>query len=366
MRRNFSNAALLQTLEQYGGVGSDADLSDDVRFLVGVTSLIQKRIHNGELKETHSLPAVFFLHPAAPSVATSPAAKKFPMLDNGLARISGRIWFVNKVANDGTAIDLQGLDDEALFRLVIDDLCIGDRPAIIFEPRTSVPEVRYYPEGLAHTDSCRIVEVDLSALTMADVFAVIDRLHEQYLCTPDVQGRAGKLWKDSRRHWAAEDAEDAIQIVIRNGLTGAFPTCIVRAEQPQATGRLDVEIEEPIPGRRSMVIRHAVIELKVLRARRSSGASVPDSENLEWVRKGVIQAAEYRDERNARNAGLCCFDMRIKYNGGACFDHVDDLADRLEVFRKSWHLFGSSEEYRNHRIALTMRESNGDLGEGAS
>jgi hypothetical protein len=346
----WSNDALLQTLQQFRGVGADADLSDEVRFLVGVASLVRKRIDQGESDDKSQLPAIFLLHPDPP---TCEAGRRYPMLDNGLERITGRIWFVNQVASDGTAIDVSAeLDDHSLFQFTVEDLSAGALPAVIFEVRTPSPEIRFYPDGLRDTSNYRLLRIERTSITPDDVFEVIDRLHEQYLCTPDVQGRAGKLWSDSSRSFVADDAEDEIQIVLRNGLTGRFPTCIVRAEQVQPTGRLDVEIEEPDRRIRSRVIRHAVLELKVLRGRRSSGTTVPERENKTWIEAGVKQASEYRDDKGCRFAALCCFDMRLEPSGQDCFAEVVDLAAQLDVNLRCWYLFSSSKEYRSHRVRI--------------
>ncbi|MBG6087866.1 hypothetical protein [Actinomadura viridis] len=336
-----------ETLQEHGGVGADADLQDEIRFVVGVARLLRKRVERGELDQTGLLPAVFLLHPESPDLNVERKVKRSPMLDNGLQEISNRVWFVNQVANDGTAIQLsEEDDDETIFELVVEELSLGDLPAVIFEPRTDVPEARYYPEGLSKTQNCRPLRIDAKPLSLKEIFEVIDRLYHQQLCTPDVQGRAGKLWEKSDQYWVAENAEDRIQVVVRAGLTGYFPTCLVRVEQPQATGRLDVEIEEPLPRDRSRVTRHAVLELKVLRTRGAKGNSWSDAKIKQWVVDGVEQASSYRNERGCRLAALCCFDMRVP-GVDNCFDHVGELAGALKVELKAWRLFASSGEYRH-------------------
>ncbi|MEV4281654.1 hypothetical protein [Actinoplanes xinjiangensis] len=251
------------------------------------------------------------------------------------------------MVNDAIAYALaEDCDDEEIFRIIEEDLGLGGVPAVTFDARFAPPQARFYPEGLSKTENARYLRSSSVAITADDIFEVFDRLHEQYLCTPDVQSKVGRLWHDATKGYASEDAEDQVQIVVRNGLTGAFPTCIIRAEQVQSTGRLDVEIEEPMAGKRSTIIRHAVIELKVLRGLRSTGTKVADSYNRNWIDKGVRQASEYRNERGARLAALCCFDMRSQPTGQTCFGHVLKLAADHNVYLRSWHLFSSSEAYR--------------------
>ncbi len=114
-------------------------------------------------------------------------------------------------------------------------------------------------------------------------------------------------------------------------------------------GRLDLEIDEKSLNGTS-VIRHAILELKVLRSYGSTGKQVTDKYTLEWVEKGVAQAYTYREDRSALASALCCFDMRLNNTGEKCFSHVLDLASRLKVELKLWYIYATSEKYRNDRV----------------
>ncbi|MFI6628453.1 hypothetical protein ACI2LC_46470 [Nonomuraea wenchangensis] len=345
----WGDAALLQTLGNFLGVGSDSDYPDDVRFLVAVTQLLQKRIRQGELSKRPQRPAIFCLHAQPTDMADGRPTRHFPMLDNGLEPVSGHIWFVNKAANEGVSIELKADDtDSNIFTRITDELDSGEVPTIVFETRTPSPEVRYYPEGLTNIHECRKVKISGEPVTLVEIFAVIDRLYRQQLCTPDAQGKGGKLWEDADKFTPIKDAEDRIQVVLRSGLTGSFPTCYIYPEQPGPAGRLDIIIEESSPNDRSMITRHAILELKVLRSHWSSGSRVSDNETQQWISDGVEQAASYRDERGARYASLCCFDMRKTPALETCFAHVHDLAGQLHVECRVWHLFASSKAYRHH------------------
>ncbi|MBO2449037.1 hypothetical protein J4573_18180 [Actinomadura barringtoniae] len=344
----WSDEAVRQTLMDYFGVGSDVDLPDELRFLANVARLLQKRIREGELEASEQRPALFFLHPQRPNEVPSRSMKRVPMLDNGVHAISGKLWFVNQIASDGSYIELMPEeDDEAIFDLATNTLNAGTFPAVVFETRTVPVEARFYPYGLLKTDTFQVVRLEETALTFDQIFESIDRLYESKLCTPDAQSRAGKLWADASKSWVADDAEDQIQHVVHCGLIGFFPTCTIRIEQSQATGRLDVEIEEPLVSDRSQIVRHAILELKVLRSKNSRGNSVSASVVQDWVRKGVEQASAYRDERGSRLAALCCFDMRLA-TADDCFEPVKELAEQLVVELRSWYLFPSSEAYRRH------------------
>ena len=72
-----------------------------------------------------------------------------------------------------------------------------------------------------------------------------------------------------------------------------------------------------------------------------------DKHTKDWVEEGVRQASAYRTNTSARWSALCCFDMRMDDAGdNACFAHVEELADKLDVFLRRWFLYASSSAYR--------------------
>jgi hypothetical protein len=212
--------------------------------------------------------------------------------------------------------------------------------------------VRFYQDGLSNPETVDVVSILGTEVSLTRIFAAIDRIYETCLATPDAQGRAGKLWKDQERWWPSSQAEDIVQLNLRAGLTGAFPTCTVRHEQTSTPGRLDIEIEESDPFDGDRIIRHAVLELKVLRRFSEGGSRVSDNETREWVASGLLQAASYRDNRRALSAALCCFDMREAHSGAECFDHIRERAKQLGVTLRSWLIFNSAGLYREYLESL--------------
>jgi hypothetical protein len=342
---DWSISELGRTARANVGVGADADLPREVRFLAGVAKLIRRRLAEQGATADPARPAVFLLEPNARAHKPDAMPKRVPMLDNGLTTVTGRLWFVSPVVVTGNYVDLDEWDDDALFSVVTVTLQLGVVPAIVFDPRTQPATVRYYPNGLSDADTCDAVAVSAD-VSLQRIYSAIDRVYWTCLITPEAQGRAGKLWKESKRWWPSSEAEDIVQLYLRAGLTTAFPTCTVRHEQSMVPGRLDVEIEESDPLDRSRLTRHAILELKVLRSFRSSGVPVPVKETLDWVESGVRQAASYRNDKGALAAALCCFDMRREHSVDRCFEHVRDLAVTLSVDLKSWFLFAASEQYR--------------------
>lgn len=102
---------------------------------------------------------------------------------------------------------------------------------------------------------------------------------------------------------------------------------------------------------RTNITRHAVLELKVLRSFFFGGKPVTDTETKGWIAEGVVQAAEYRDDRSALAAALCCFDMRKGDSLETCFTHVTDEAKKRNVTLRRWHIHNSAKAFRKAKAA---------------
>jgi hypothetical protein len=341
---DWPDADLVVTANENRNVGVDADLTEEARFLAGVVRVILRRVANSGLPLTGE-PAVFFLQPNGPEGVNS--LESYPMLDNGLTQIERRLWFVSPVVTAGKCLSLEAWDDAAVFGFACDELAVGATPAIVFEPRTTPAVARYYPLGLSQPEQYEQLRLSATAISLEDIFAVIDTIHERVLVTPNAQVPGPSLWAKARKHCPASKAEQLIQMHLRTGLTTAFPSCAVRPEQSQATGRLDLEIEETDWSDPTTVTRHAILELKVLRSFTSTGSAVPARQTRDAVADGVTQVSAYRKERAARSSALCCFDMRPEFTAEKCFTGTIKVrAGKLKVALRVWHLFASSKAYR--------------------
>jgi hypothetical protein len=332
----WNDAELAGTARENAGIGSNADLPNKIRFIAGVAQLIRRRLARTEGEADPGQPAVFLLGQVPRTYQNVPPPKRVPMLDNGLTPLSGRLWFVA----------LDECDDDTLFRVVTDTVALGDVPTILFDPRPTMPQIRYYPSGLKNLDDYQLLPMADGDISLSQIFEAIDNIYRNCLITPDAQPVAGRLWENSNKWYPIRDAEGRIQLALKAGLVTAFPYCAVRHEQASVPGRVDLEIEESDPIDRGVTVRHAVLELKVLRSFGSTGDSVSLTETIEWIASGVRQAAAYRDDKEARAAALCCFDMRKEDSGESCFEQVRDLAKEYEVRLKRWFLFASADLYR--------------------
>jgi len=333
--------------------GVDSDLPDEIRFMGGVAKLIRTRIAEAGDDTDPARPAVFLLEPTARTHRPDIAPKRAPMLDNALTAINGRLWFMSPVPVVGSYVELEDCDDDKLFRIVTDELQLGDVPAAIFDPRTAIPQLRLYRNGLGDPGTCEILRVDFVDVSLPRVFEIINRIYETGLVTPTAQEQAGKLWENDEKHWVAQDAELKVQLYLRMGLQGALLLCHVRSEEDIVSGRYDIAIMEVDPLDRSCARWHAILELKVLRTFGSRGGSYSDQDTRDRVESGVRQAASYRNEKGALAAALCCFDMRHENTGEECFSHVVDLADAHQVVLRTWFIYATCEQYREAIISST-------------
>lgn len=346
----WADARLLKTSLEFFGAGDDVGQPSGIRFLRGVARLIKKRLRK-EIPPVDAAPAVFLLLPSPPPSLVDAKLEQHPMLDNGLTAVEGRIWLVGPLVNHGRCMPLVAESDADLFELLISVLGLGNVPAVVFDPRTDERELRYYRSGLEDIDQCEIVSVLHGAVSLEDVFQIIDRVYEKKLVTPDAQSVPAPLWADSEKHWPVDNAEVRVQMYLDTALHIAFPWCRITGEQPGINGRTDLEVEEIDPTTKR-IIKHVLLELKVLRDFGSTGRPKSAASNKKWVDEGVDQAHCYAKERGTVAYVLCCFDMRKAFTGQTCFDHVYGKASRLDVALRCWHLFSSAKDYRAHKTAV--------------
>ena len=343
------------TVTQYRGVGADTDLPDENRFVTGVVQLLQRRAaeleRQGEFDEIDI--AIFVLKPSPPdSVLT---AERKPMIDNGLTRVIGRLWFTAAPVVSAYYVDLPEDTDDGRFSYVTDNLDLGAQPTLLFDPRPASPQLRWYPRGLGQPDNVKFIPL-VGGVSRVDVFDAIEQVYKQCFITPSGLPRGVSLWEDAREYRPLKDAEALVQSHLKAGLAMRFPYCTVRHEQAQLAGRTDLEIEQSDPINRNAVTRHAIIELKVLRSYWSSGSTVSGTFTKKQIKEGVRQAAAYRMEKGVQWSALCCFDMRKGDDGDdSCFAQVQECAQVLDVALGRWFLYASSAELRD---AMTGQSTN--------
>ena len=340
------------TVSQNRGVGVDADLPDENRFVAGVVQLLRRRSaeldRRGESDDVDI--AIFILKPRPPDSIAD--AEREPMIDNGLTRVNGRLWFTAAPVISAHYVDLPDDSDDGRFSYVVDEHDVGSQPALIFDPRTVRPQLRWYPEGLDQPTNMELKPLE-GSVNPGDVFSAINQVYNQCFITPGGLPQGVSLWEDPSHFAVLQNAEALVQSHLKAGLVMRFPFCTVRHEQTQVTGRTDLEIEQPDPLDRSQVTRYAIMELKVLRSFWSTGSTVSETHTKGWITDGVRQAAAYRTEKGFQWSALCCFDMRSDNMGDeASFGHVHEYADSLQVSLKRWFLYSSAAHLRQSMTSV--------------
>ena len=355
---SWSDADYESTAQVNRGVGVDAGVPDEIRFVAGVVRVLRNRdAELQQLGETEDSDIAIFVLAPVPSTSHQESTR-IPMLDNGLTKVVGGLWFTAAAVVSAHYIPLPSdTSDQIRFSYVVDDLELGTRPTLIFDPRPSVSQLRWYSNGLEEPDNVELKPV-YGDVRPIDVFEAIDRIYEDCLITPSGLPRGVNLWQDARNYRPYEHAEALVQSHLKAGLGERFTYCTIRHEQTDVSGRTDLEIEETNRDDPSTVTRHAILELKVLRSFRSTGTTVNESETQRWIEEGVEQTAVYRHEKAARWSALCCFDMRRRdENNEKCFDHVRSTAEKLDVRLKRWFIFASSLEYRNAQTSSMIHSA---------
>jgi hypothetical protein len=338
----WADADLERTAKANYGLGTEAGLPDDVRFLVGVARVIRRRYQEGG-SGCESTPAIFFLSPNV-GVVDPGDLKQQPMLDNGLTALGGYFWFVGSPVYCGQGLEIDDWsDDGEIFRKASNDFGLSEVAAIVFEPRGKAPTLRHYPDGLGSPNNVTVSSFGGERMDLDRVVEIVD---EATTCHLDGPTSGAGLWADPKKHWPSESAEKKIQFALKVALHHTLPTAVIREEQSGLSGRLDLEVEEPLI-EEDKFIRHAILELKVLRSYSASGGEISPAKVRKVVREGVSQAVAYRSERGAKAAALCCFDMRVKDARRQCFNGVKAAASREKLMLRVWPIYASATERRS-------------------
>ena len=341
---SWQDADLQGTASVYSGDGSDDDLDEIRRLARSVCRLVLRRMRQHAQDIRRDAIAIFLLQPTAPSDSS---ANREPLLGDGSVEINGKIWFVNETAQSGRSIEASNIEDGKMFDFV-EQLGLGEVPAVVVNPKVTVPVVRVYENGLSNDDQVEPLEILDKEVDILDIQETIDRMCEKQLCTPEAQVTGASMWANAKKCHAASNAEAIAQLQMKTALSFRLFNCDVRHEQRMRAGRTDIEIVQKRADGTTII--PAEIEIKVLRERNRRGRKWSDSYSEKWIRRGVRQAAAYRDDRDAESGILCCFDMRQADRGDInTFSTVRPYAEELNVKLHRNFLYNSSEAWREIR-----------------
>ncbi|MCP1473087.1 hypothetical protein ABIA54_002829 [Pseudomonas sp. EB276 TE3739] len=258
-------------------------------------------------------------------------------------KLDGNLWFVPRSLAMGFAVDVRDKPAPEVFD-IIESYDAGELFTVMFDP-ASAGQFYIYPDGVSNPSSSEVIDlISPNSLSVDDIIAALDGLYT-LIRSPD-QMKALPLWLAPSKWHPIEKAEDAVQNEVTRALAGRLaPFVDVRSEQPSTIGRTDIELIQTFGLKNGELIRHALIELKVLRSYGSTGKSVSPKIITRHISQGVRQAALYAT--TARIKMLCCYDMRTTDHGDqACFAPFLTAAHDREVFLKRYYLYNSSQALR--------------------
>lgn len=333
------------------GQGSDTDLPEAVRFLVAVRRLTLAREREPDCEFDRA--AAMVLVPPTFFESPPPGTRRCPLLNNGNYCLTGQLHFLN-VAAAGRSLDYDG-DEGALFD-ALEQANVDTLPTVVYAPKPgSHSKLSWYPNGISDGTNVVVIPVAVEEPTAELITHAIEGVYRGDLITPDRVPAHDSLWKQASKGWASEIAEAQVQRNIKLGLHGRFPTCRIVAEQPGPDGRTDIEIVGDFGVAPGAVTNFAVLELKVLREKGSTGATYSAKDIARHIDDGVNQAYTYGADRNFRERMLCCFDMRGTNAGAnAVFAPIKSKANDLGIALRFWFLYRSSEHYRECKVAALL------------
>ncbi len=334
------------------GRGSDTDAPESLRFLVAVRRVVLRREREPDCEFDRV--AAMVLVP--PDLFESPPSglTRRPLLNNGNYSLTGQVHFVN-VAVAGQSLKYIG--DEGTLMDVLHTSNVASFPTVIYAPKAGgLSKLSWFPNGIRDDTKVVVMPVAVEEPNADRILQAVNGVYEGHLKTPDQVLPGTGPWRDPAQGWAAKTAEAIVQQAVKIGLYARFsPRCRIKAEQPGKDGRTDIEVIGEFGVTRNAVTNFAVLELKVLREKGSTGKKRTDAEITQHIKDGLNQAYTYSADRHFRDRLLCCFDMRAANAGAeAVFAPIQAEADALGVRLGLWYLYRSSEHYRECQATAAL------------
>lgn len=327
-------------------IGLYADQPEILEFQTITLQLLARAAQRPTPPDTTGGPAYFVLANAElfARVRALTGVTNVPLLrSDDSIQYFGRLWFVPRNLGHGYALDTAGRSPAEAFAQ-IETLDGGNRPVVVVHPDHPT-EVTAFALGVSTPENCDIFDLNATAVSLAAVDNALSGLYNQ-IRTPD-QSQERPLWLEPDKWRPVRLAEKAVQHEVTRALAGAFWWLDVRSEQPSSVGRTDVELIQfkglPV----GQNVRHALLELKVLRTFTFTGRDITPKFTHRHISQGVRQAAVYGAASNAGIRMLCCYDMRQEDLGTEeVYKNYRQQADDRQVVLRRYYLYNSSEALR--------------------
>ena len=234
--------------------------------------------------------AVFLVSDRVRELAVALQAAKEPIINNGSRRLAGMLWLTTAGFQSGYFSAFTSTAPAGIFEEV-KTKGMANRPAFVFDPTATEPEIRYYPDGLDNDNRVQRFLLSNQTFTLATFDAVMTQLYKQSIITPAATLAEFNPWKDASKYIPRPSAEALYQAMAKIALSVAFgPSCRVAFEVPGTEGRCDLLISSRKPN--NAWVSHAALELKVLRSFTSGKAPVSEKTRKDAISKGLRQVIE--------------------------------------------------------------------------
>lgn len=338
-------------------LGTDPAL-DGSESMIAVECLaraINARSLNSSSKADPKSLAVFLISDRPRATAEKVGATPEPIIDNGSCTLTGRVWITAPRVASGYEVFIAVQSPNAIFAKV-ETIGLGALPALVYDPRASDSEIRFYPSGLQEPDIVQTFRVAEATFNLATLDSVLQTFYERNLITPDAAGRLSP-WRRPEKYVPCERTEAFFQASLKSALNVAFlrSSHQARWEIPGTEGRCDLMIVSRHTRDPNAWIYHAVMELKVLRSRNYSGKSVSTGVTKRAISSGAQQVVAYKGEHSCKDGMLCCFDMRMPAHcdGEKCLQSVNQFAKEHRIYVRRYRIYGSSKDLRADKYPLS-------------
>lgn len=223
---------------------------------------------------------------------------------------------------------------------------LGGRPIAVVLVADQQVNLLWCPAGFFDEEESVAFEIAWkggAAINLDTVDEALGRYHHEWASS----GQRVKVWHCRDNRVPVRWAEAAIQNTLSPYLAGTFGPGSVDVEIDVPTGRVDIQLIDHSEGK---AVIAGILELKVLRSKHfnkdaEKATTCPKSENVAALKKGVVQAWSYRNDKGASLACLCCYDMQTPPSV-ALLSEVQEDADKKEVVLRHFPIFLSADDYR--------------------
>lgn len=323
-------------------------LDDHERFLVGVRSLVEARARAGWPNEGAGNVGVFLLVPYPRKVGERFGARAVTDLIATGDPVLGKIFFLNRDASSGRALELPAGPNEILEWLVDNEL--GEFPVLTVHRNTMLLIAR--ERGAAGDTRNLIIRDTVAAASVEEVYEALRHSHRELLLTPSVCPPG--VWEKGRsaEYVPGPHPEKVIQRQLATVLTSWFHGVLkAEMEDPVPVGRIDIRLLRPDGEDRFAY--WVVLELKVVRSshnakKKKKPGPVTAEDNAAVVAEGVRQSSAFGRDRKAEPF-LEVYDLR-KNKTEDVLEYpavVEELGKcSLKPECRVWPLFGTASDAR--------------------